>query len=359
MAMGSIELIIGVLMLASTAYGWYAGRVPPIALVFDVFALIAVIMALRWLVVGAVTALFVITVAAIVDLAQLGFSLMICSMIIVTAVRKGRFPLATLLSVAVLCFGTVSSFLRSGDERDWLGATFGWVFSLGLVWAVALGVHVAVRVENSRLNAAHQNLKQRLALDLHDAVARDLTVIRLLTEAMRREGGGTPEQLASLADTAQEAGQSLREITHYLQMETANFEHNLGVTEALEQGCRELEHLRFPLHVQGEVQGRLAPAIEQAGGDVVREALHNVAKHGDSEKPCEIEVTAVDDRLVLSIRNGVASRTYSPTPSLGLSAMRQRVRSVGGSITSQEEGGGWLCRISLPMAGRLGLRGAQ
>jgi signal transduction histidine kinase len=133
------------------------------------------------------------------------------------------------------------------------------------------------------------------------------------------------DQLSAISDTAREISHGL----HPSQLE------RLGLAISLKRLCSELgrEKSLFIRLTVGDLPERLEPATCLCLYRVTQEAVHNILTHSQANK-AEISLKEVTGRLWLEIvDDGVG---FDPgreaTPGLGLVSMRERVRSVGGSI---------------------------
>ncbi|MEV5504478.1 ATP-binding protein, partial [Nonomuraea fuscirosea] len=102
----------------------------------------------------------------------------------------------------------------------------------------------------------------------------------------------------------------------------------------------------------------LDPATDQApliartsAARIVQEGLTNVLKHAGPGTRVRVTVSPAEEGLDVEIRNGRPPTAIERLPSSGrgLAGMRERVRTVGGTLSAGPDGeGGWLLAAHLP-----------
>jgi signal transduction histidine kinase len=96
---------------------------------------------------------------------------------------------------------------------------------------------------------------------------------------------------------------------------------------------------------------RLPQEVEDAAFRVVQEGLTNAMKHAPGAA-VSVRLAARDGELAVEVRDsgaGDASALSASGAGLGLTGMRERVESLGGSLDAgAEEAGGWRLTARLP-----------
>jgi signal transduction histidine kinase len=263
--------------------------------------------------------------------------------------------------------------LRSGEAIS-AGAVFSGLVAVGL--AVAVGLYLRARADYitglreraARLEREQQLLagqavadeRVRIARELHDVVAHNVSLMVVQSQALAATGGEDPERHAALgrvADLGREALSEMHRMLGVLRVDGA------GSPEREPQpGVRDLEHLiartretglDASLVVQGQPR-ELPPGVDLSTYRIVQEALTNVIRHAHAEhatvtlaySPGALEVTVTDD--------GVGPKNGSATSSSGrhgLVGMRERVALFDGQLTAgpREDGSGYRLRAVLPV----------
>jgi signal transduction histidine kinase len=204
--------------------------------------------------------------------------------------------------------------------------------------------------------AAHE--RRKIAQEIHDGIAQELTGVVLTLEACQRALDRDPAALAtSLAKAAREARATLAEVRQYMAALRAKDggEINLPATVArLVDDVRRQTGLRVEMEEQG-TEHELEPPLERAVMRIVGESLRNVAQHAHANRAklrltygeTEITVIVEDDGGGFDTAPTMASATESGH--FGLAGMRERAESIGGTLTVlSEPGRGTVVTATLP-----------
>jgi signal transduction histidine kinase len=232
----------------------------------------------------------------------------------------------------------------------------------------------AERVERERDLQARRAVadeRLRIARELHDVVAHNLSVVVVQAQALRPVVNRDPERALNLASSIEETGrEALEEMRHLLGVlrtgdgaEPADADRldadpldpqpGLDALEGLVAQVRQAG-LAVSLTTSGEPR-RLPPAIELSAYRIVQEALTNVLRHAGPAR-AEVAVGYRDDALVLDVtddgRGAAAGLDHPPVPGSGhgLVGMRERVALFGGQLsTGPRAGGGFAVRAQIPV----------
>jgi signal transduction histidine kinase len=225
-----------------------------------------------------------------------------------------------------------------------------------------LAAHAAIALTNARLYEQTRELtlveeRQRIARDLHDAVAQKLFSARLTADAAAALVGPDPDraraELAEVARLTAEAGTELREIVAALRPAELT---EAGLVAALRTRVGLLDRVH-PAHLSLDADGvpRLPPAVEGTVLRVAEESLHNALRHAAAtsvrvalrDGPDGVELTVSDDGIGFD----AAAPQRAATRRLGLGSMRERARAAGGRLTiASVPGGGTTVRLVVPRA---------
>src|SRR6516165_7085770 len=136
--------------------------------------------------------------------------------------------------------------------------------------------------------------------------------------------------LADLSDQISTISNTTREISHGLYPSQLEY---LGLASAVRRVCHEIGHGK-QISIQLAVNDlpHLQPSISLCLYRVTQEALHNVIRHSLANT-VQVELGGDDQRVLLRITDdGVGFDLSRQTEGLGLHSMRERIRSVGGTI---------------------------
>ena len=196
--------------------------------------------------------------------------------------------------------------------------------------------------------------RERLAREIHDTIAQDLTGLVMLTQRARRDlDGGRVSAAGAQLELIEESARSALAETRALVASTGPVGLSTGgIADALE---RLAERFSRETSVTVGVEVAELPALERDTEVVLlrvaQEGLANVRKHAGAESAV-IELAADDSIVTLTVRDdGSGFDAKSPTPGFGLGGMRDRLALVGGALTiSSAPGAGTELTATLPLS---------
>jgi signal transduction histidine kinase len=217
----------------------------------------------------------------------------------------------------------------------------------------------AERGENERL--AVQAERARIARELHDAVAHNVSVMVVQAAAARRtletgsgSGPAAGEALAAIETTGRATLTDMRRMVGALRpAEGEAYEPapSLASLDALVDRVR-----RAGITVEVVVDGEpheLPQGVDLSAYRVIQEALTNTLRHAHAASarvrlhyaPDALEVEVTDDG-----RGAAAALLEEPHHGYGLLGMRERVGMLGGEVAAgPRAGGGFEVRARLPL----------
>ncbi|GAA1851122.1 sensor histidine kinase [Microbacterium koreense] len=219
----------------------------------------------------------------------------------------------------------------------------------------------AERAERTREVEARRRVSEerlRIARDLHDAVAHQISVISLNAGVASAAVDGRPEKAKESLATIRAASRTvLGEIGGLLEVLRSDAEDDATAPGPRLTALDDLtqQFARAGLDVSTRVEGDLARVSGAAGlvaYRVVQEALTNAHKHG-AEHRAHVLLSVDGDALTVVVSNPIdiaATSTDTPGAHLGLAGMRERVATVHGSIETGPGPGGWRVTTRLPLA---------
>ncbi|HZQ65272.1 MAG TPA: GAF domain-containing sensor histidine kinase [Gaiellaceae bacterium] len=205
-----------------------------------------------------------------------------------------------------------------------------------------LAAHAAIAITNARLYEESRELsvlseRNRLALDLHDAVSQKLFGLALAAESaatlLDRDPAAAREQVAKLGALAQEARDELRSLV--LELRPPDLERD-GLCGALRKHVEVLRRVQ-PVEIRLDLDAGVErePARDAELLRIAQEAIHNSLRHARAEH-LAVSLRREDGRLHLSVADdGVG---FDPAAAavrsthLGLTSMEERARRVGARL---------------------------
>lgn len=203
---------------------------------------------------------------------------------------------------------------------------------LSAVMADARRTERSLRDMSSSLIDAQEQERYRIARELHDDLGQELALMTVKlnglleesTEALKPGLTDLNSQLSTISTTT-------REISHGLYPRQLEY---VGLATAVKKLCEEMRRgNRFAVDLaMGNVPRQLESSVSLCLYRVVQETFHNVMSHSQAKR-VQVELGADHRRILLRILDdGVGFEPSRARSGLGLASMRQRVRSVGGSI---------------------------
>jgi PAS domain S-box-containing protein len=206
---------------------------------------------------------------------------------------------------------------------------------------------------NERLMRAQEEERSRIAGELHDGVAQQITTVNILVGIARRQVPLDPRTAAALDDAEEkliQMGTDVRHLSHQLHPALLK---EAGLPDALSSYCREFSKTRgLPVRCEADAGAKdLSPGAALALYRIAQEALGNTAKHAKA-KQVRVQLEKMDGvvRLIVS-DDGVGfvfDRSGKPR-GVGLVNMRERLRYLNGTFEiDSEPGRGTTIRAAVP-----------
>ena len=203
---------------------------------------------------------------------------------------------------------------------------------------------------SSKILAAQEQERRRIASDLHDGVAQTLGVVKYSVESriaqLERDNPGLDlRQFESVIDQIREAVDDIRKISRNLSPSVLD---EFGICVAIDMLCRDFESEVPAINIDCRAcvdEIGLPEIVKVAIYRVVQEALNNIQKYA-SARQVEVAVAAVDDELSLLIRDDGEGFDAAEVllgsdqqRGMGLVSMKERVEVTGGTFQLESSPG--------------------
>jgi signal transduction histidine kinase len=227
----------------------------------------------------------------------------------------------------------------------------------------AVGARCARAIERVRLEEevrrleaagrhAEEEERRRIGRELHDEAGQALLLLRLQLEMMERDAPvPLARRLREARGIVEKTVDELRRIVAALSPEVLE---RLGLESALRHLAGRFQKMhpaRLRLRIDKPATA-LASPVQQVIYRVAQECLQNIVKHSQASA-VNLLLHSADQSIRLSVSdNGAgfyAERAWSKTMSFGLSGMRERATTLGGTLTVRSAPGkGARIVLSLP-----------
>lgn len=238
-------------------------------------------------------------------------------------------------------------------------AAVGFSFRLAGRREQTLAVELVDRVRASE--EAVRLERERIAGELHDIVAHDLTIIAMHARVLDRVQDDASRALSqkAIGDSAHQALVDLRRMLNALYLHDGEPDEALDATKethplsaVLDAVAAEFEAAGIRTRVDRPAEIRLPRSIDVTLGRIARESATNVAKHAGSTESVVITLEVASDRVMLSVANTPprdSRRMDLPSSGYGLAGMRKRAEVFGGTFSAGPDGNGWVVIVDLPL----------
>lgn len=289
--------------------------------------------------------------------------------------RRTTFVTAAIAAVAIVGLSLVSAIGSVFDPRAIL-------FAVTIAFAAAAGdanrshrayidaiTERAVRAEETRESEARRRVAEdrlRIARDLHDTVAHQISVISLnagvASSTLESRPEAARDALAAIRSASRTVLGEIGDLLSVLRAESGD-QLSEAPSTAPQPGLDRLDALlgRFAesgLDVTVRIDGdldRLPEAVDRVAYRVIQEALTNAHKHGSEHRAhLLLEVMADVARIVVTnpIGGAETTRPEHQVPEArgghGLLGIRERVASVRGTVETDRSATGYRLVAILP-----------
>lgn len=342
-----VPLAFGIDLLTSTGWPLITGAVLPVAAVLPILIRIQLgrtsARMLGIAVLGVFVALGLVAIAASMSLTVLWLSLVTLAMLGRFGSGPGPIALIAVLAVANII---VPSLLPDG-------LIFGLAFTTVIIVAISIGLMLRFTDRSlvERKATAAEAERRRIATELHDVIAHEVTGIVVLAQAAGRSDNAqlTSTALQKIEASGTRALEEIRRLVSETRTEAASRTPIAEGPQALRDRV-EAYGQRAQISIDtGEIDDEAVwPVLDR----VLVESLTNVRRHAGPDAPVTVSLTMSEEApttLLMTVANGPGSGGIGAGSGTGLSSLRTRVSHLGGSIDAGVHEGGWMVRTRLPL----------
>ncbi|MFC4064627.1 sensor histidine kinase [Actinoplanes subglobosus] len=290
------------------------------------------------------------------DTQLIAFAVVMYSLVVHRSLQAAT--IGAVFSVAVL---GVVTFQHEGHYG--LGPFIG-LYGLAVIIPVLVGATVATRrrhvrsledraarlarekEQEGKLAAARERV--RIAHDMHDIVAHNLTIMVRLADGATAVADTDPERsrkaVQRVAALGREAMTDMRRLLGVLRDDSPD---TPGDLESLIETFR---IAGLPVTLRRHGPDPSSPGLQRVVFRVVQESLTNALRYADRPTDVLVDLDYGDDPIRIVVADD--GRGTTPAPSVGseqgLNAMRERVAMYGGTVEAGRQVVGWTVRVNLP-----------
>lgn len=296
-------------------------------------------------------------IAVLALLVSLGFTaiavtlnLTVLWLSLITLALLGRFGSGPRANAAMAVLA-LANIIIAGMLPD--GLVFGLASTVVIIVAIAIGLmqRFTDRSLVERKATAAEAERRRIATELHDVIAHEITGIVVLAQAAGRSDNAqlTSTALGRIEASGTRALDEIRRLVSETRTEAASRIPIADGPQALRDRVESFgDRAQIAIDIGAIDDEAVWPVLDR----VLVEALTNVRRHAGPDAPVSVQVTvsgAGSETLQMTVRNGPGSGGIGAGSGTGLSSLRTRVSHLGGSIEAGPDGDGWIVRTWLPL----------
>lgn len=211
-----------------------------------------------------------------------------------------------------------------------------------------------------QLMKSEDDERRRLARDLHDSTAQELTAmmssLEMIEEAMAETDGPIRKRFAECRQLAEHCSKQIRATSYSLHPPLLD---EMGLAAALRQhveGFAERTQIRVALDMPSNMS-RMTPETELALFRIVQESLSNVRRHSGS-RTAAIRLVRDAGNIVLEVQDQGRGLSFAledgkqfpvERMGVGIAGMQERLQHLGGQLSVTSNNQGTTVRATLPL----------
>lgn len=196
--------------------------------------------------------------------------------------------------------------------------------------------------QHARAQQAVAEERSRIARELHDVVAHQVSMMTIQAGAARTVARSDPDAAIEAMGDVESAGrQALGELRHLLGV----LRPGDGGRDDLgpQPGITDIPSLAEPLNqigatvslTIGRLPANLPTALDLSAYRIVQESITNIVKHAGPNPTVEITIAAEEQALAVNVTNTTSGLTQElPSSGFGILGMQERARQLGGTLVA-------------------------
>ena len=322
------KVLIGLLTICLMAY-WLGAGSTSIALLNFVafFTVIYVLMVSTYIWLrGSQTALFFLIAWSVFLVSALIFIMQLSNILPSDNFTRNALQIGSALEVVLLSFALAYRINTDRKEKE------------------------KYQAEVIRQLQANDQMRNRIARDLHDDIGSTLSSIGILSQVVENQMGDNSESVKDMVrkigESSQKVQRSLSDIVWTTKQTEDNFDNVLVKMKEFTSEVLEAKDIFYNFNIDSMPDVKLTPSRQYNFYLIYKEAVNNIVKYSNADE-VNIDIVRQNGSLTLNIiDNGIGFDEKKVKLGNGLANMRKRADSLDGeiSIISKEKEG---TRVSL------------
>lgn len=182
----------------------------------------------------------------------------------------------------------------------------------------------------------NEQMRNRIARDLHDDIGSTLSSIGILSQVVENQMGensnSVKEMVRRIGESSQKVQRSLSDIVWTTKQTEDNFDNVLVKMKEFTSEMLEMKDIFYTFNTDSLPEVKLSPSKQYNFYLIFKEAINNIVKYSNADE-VTIELSRQNDDLILNITdNGIGFDEKNIKSGNGLGNMRKRAESLGGEI---------------------------
>ncbi|MES2517779.1 MAG: 7TM diverse intracellular signaling domain-containing protein [Bacteroidota bacterium] len=184
---------------------------------------------------------------------------------------------------------------------------------------------------------ANEQMRSRIARDLHDDIGSTLSSIGILSQVVENQMGensdSVKEMVRRIGESSQKVQRSLSDIVWTTKQTEDNFDNVLVKMKEFTSEMLEVKDIIYHFNTDTLPDVKISPSKQYNFYLIFKEAVNNIVKYSNADEVI-IELNRQKDLLIMNISdNGIGFDEKNIKSGNGLGNMRKRAESLGGKIT--------------------------
>ncbi|WP_169172716.1 sensor histidine kinase [Bifidobacterium oedipodis] len=195
---------------------------------------------------------------------------------------------------------------------------------------------------------AAEAIRAKLAMGLHDTIARDLARISISLESLAAAHPDLTDEITPIVGLVHNSSRRLRPVIMELSADAPTPSLNNAIAESkLMLQSRQLD---LVAHMPEDIDQLLSRQAILTGSLFAREAATNALKYAQQETSVDLFVEVGDGELSLMMTNAIAEKPSKNalTGGFGLGNLKSRIESEGGRLSFVSNSGHWIVNAVIP-----------